>query len=235
MKVDSIFEFKRRTDRNMPDFELWCWRRLLRVPWTARRSNQSTLKESVLNIWWKDWCRSWNSNTLATSCEELPHLKRPWCRERLKMGGEGINRGWDGWMASPTQWTWVWVNSGSWWWTGRPGVLKSTVPQRVRHDWGTELNWASFLGMWMLSSPSTVLGNTVFSPLNDLTTFVKNRLTLCVKVLLGSEFFPLIYNFIFMTVPDCCHYCNFVIMLKSRNVCPPILLFLLKIGWQLGH
>ena len=67
-------------------------------------------------------------------------LKRPWCWERLKAGGEGDNRGWDGWMASLTRWTWVWVNSGSWWWTGRPGVLQSMGSQRVRHDWATELN-----------------------------------------------------------------------------------------------
>ena len=235
MKVDSIFEFKRRTDRNMPDFELWCWGRLLRVPWTARRSNQSILKESVLNIWWKDWCWSWNSNTLATSCEELPHLKRPWCWERLKMGGEGINRGWDGWMASPPQWTWVWVNSGSWWRMGRPGMLQSTGSRGVRHDWLTELNWASFLGIWMSSSPSTVLGKTVFPTLNDLTTLSKIIWPYVWRFCWALNSFPLIYNFIFMTVPDCCHYCNFVIMLKSRNVCPPTLFFLLKIGWQFGH
>ena len=88
----------------------------------------------------KDWCWSWNSNTLATWYEELTHWKRPWCWERLK-AGEGDDRGWDGWMASPTLWTWVWVNSGSWWWPGRPGVLQSMGLQRVRHDWVTELNW----------------------------------------------------------------------------------------------
>ena len=77
-------------------FELWCWRRLLRVPWTARRSNQSILKEISPNIHWKDWCWSWNSNTLATWCEELTHWKRPWCWERLKAGRQGDNRRWDG-------------------------------------------------------------------------------------------------------------------------------------------
>jgi len=81
------------------------------------------------------------SNTLATWCKELTHLKRPWCWERLKAGGEGDNRGWDGWMTSPSQWTWVCVNSGSWWWTGRPGVLQSMGSQRVGHNWVTELNW----------------------------------------------------------------------------------------------
>ena len=120
-------------------FELWCWRRLLRVPWTARRSNQSILKEISPNVYWKDWCWSWNSNTLATSCEELTHWKRRWCWEGLRAGGEGDDREWDGWMAAPTQWTWVWVNSGSWWWTGRPGVLRFMGPQRVGRDWATEL------------------------------------------------------------------------------------------------
>ena len=75
-------------------FELWCWRRLLRVPWPARRSNQSILKRSVLGIHWKVWCWSWNSSTLATWCKKLTHLKRPWCWERLKTGGEGDDRGW---------------------------------------------------------------------------------------------------------------------------------------------
>ena len=88
-------------------------------------------RKSVLSIHWKDWYWSWNSNTLATWFEELTHLKRPWCWERLKAGGEGDDRGWDGWMASLTQWTWVWVDSGSWWWTGRLGMLQSIGSQRV--------------------------------------------------------------------------------------------------------
>ena len=97
-------------------------------------------RKSTLNIHWKDWCWSWSSNTLATWCEEMTYWKRPWCWERLK-AGEGGDRGWDGWMASLTQWTWVWVNSGSWWWTGRPGVLQSMGSPRAGHDWATELNW----------------------------------------------------------------------------------------------
>ena len=87
----------------------------------------------------KSWCWSWNSNTLATGYEEL--TKRLWRWERLGAGREGDDRGWDGWMASPTQWTWVLVDSGSWWWTGRPGVLQFVGLQRVGHDWVTELNW----------------------------------------------------------------------------------------------
>ena len=130
----------RRTDA----FELWCWRRLLRVPWTAKRSNKSILKEishCSLGVHWKDWCQSWNSNTLATWCKELTHLKIPWCWVGLGAGREGDDRGWDGWMASPTRWTRVWVNSGSWWWTGRPGVLWFMGSQTVGRDWATELNW----------------------------------------------------------------------------------------------
>ena len=98
-------------------------------------------RRSVLGIHWKDWRWSWNSNTSATSCEELTHWKRPWCWEELGAGGEGDDRGWDGWMASSTRWTWVWVNSRNWWWTGRPGVLRFMGSQsRTRlSDW-TELN-----------------------------------------------------------------------------------------------
>ena len=82
---------------------------------------------------------------MATSCEELTHWKRPWCWEGLGAGGEGDDRGGDGWMAWLTQWTWIWVNSRSWWWTGRPGVLRFMGWQRVRHDWATELNWTDCL------------------------------------------------------------------------------------------
>ena len=127
-------------------FELRCWRRHLRVTWTARRSNQSILKEISPKYSLEGWCWSWNSNTLATWCEELTHWKRPWCWERLKAGRRrGQQRMASpfpmSWMASPTQWTWVWVNSGSWWWTGRPDVLQSMGLHRVGHDWMTELNW----------------------------------------------------------------------------------------------
>jgi len=76
---------------------------------------------------------------------ELINLKIPWCWERLRAGGEGDDRGWDGWLASPTQWTWVWVDSRSWWWTGRPGVLQFIGLQRFGHDWATELNWCEEL------------------------------------------------------------------------------------------
>ena len=82
-----------------------------------------------------------SSSTLATCWEEQTHWKRPWCWERLRAGEEVGDRGWDGLMASPTRWTWVWINSRSWWWTGRPGMLWFMGSQRIRHDWATELNW----------------------------------------------------------------------------------------------
>ena len=86
--------------------------------------------------------------TLATWCKELTHLKRPWCLERLKARGEGDERGWDGWMTSLTQWTWVSASSGSWWWTGRPGLLQSMGFQRVRHNWATEVNRNYIWRLW---------------------------------------------------------------------------------------
>ena len=98
-------------------------------------------RRSALGFLRKDWCWSWNTNTLTNWCKVLTYLKRPWCWERLRAGGEGDDRGWDGSVASPTQWTWVWIYSGSWWWTGRPGVLWFMGSQRVGHDWATELHW----------------------------------------------------------------------------------------------
>ena len=125
-------------------FELWCWRRLLRVPWTARSSNQSILMEISPEISLEGMMLKLKLQYFGYSCDELTHWKRLWCWERLGAKGEGDDRGWDGWMASLTWWTWVWVNSGSWWWTGRPDVLQLMESQRVRHDWATELtDWLS--------------------------------------------------------------------------------------------
>ena len=92
-----------------------------------------------LNIHWKGWWWNWSSNTLATWCEELSHWKRPWCWERSRAGREEGGRGWDGWMPSPSQWTWVWVNSGRWWRTGKSGVLQSMGSQSQTRlsDWTT--------------------------------------------------------------------------------------------------
>ena len=105
---------KKAERRRIDTFELWCWRRLLRVSWTARRSNQAILKEISPGCSLERLMLKLNSNTLATWCEELTLWKRPWCWEELGAGGEGDDRGWDGWIPSPTQWTWVWTSSGSW-------------------------------------------------------------------------------------------------------------------------
>ena len=121
-------------------FELWCWRRLLRVPWTARRSSQSILKEISPGCSLEGMVLKLNLQYFGHLCEEFTHWKRLWCWERLGAGGEGDDRGWDGWKASLTWWMWVWVNSGSWWWTGRPGLLRFMGSQRVGHNWATELN-----------------------------------------------------------------------------------------------
>ena len=126
-------------------FELWCRRRLLRVPWTARRSNQSILKEISPGCSLEGLILELKLQYFGHLMRRADSLERPWCWERLLAGGEGDDRGWDGWMASPTQWTWFWVDSGSWWWTGRPGMLRFMGLQRVGHDWATELSWTSLL------------------------------------------------------------------------------------------
>ena len=132
----------------------WCFwtvvlEKTLESPLDCKEIHWSILRKSVLNIHWKDWCWNWNSNTLATWYEKLTQLKRPWCWEWLKLEGEGDDRGWDSWMASPTQWTCFWVSSGSWWWTDIPQSMGS---QRVRHYWATELNWIVWVANWSISS-----------------------------------------------------------------------------------
>ena len=119
-------------------FELWCWRRLLRFPWTARRSHQSILKENSPEYSLEGLMLKLKLQYFGHLMEELTYWKRPWCWERLKAGDEANDRGWNGWMVSPIQWTWVWVSSGSWWLTGKPGVLQSIGLQRVGHNWATD-------------------------------------------------------------------------------------------------
>ena len=118
------YTIKKAECQRIDSFELWCWRRLWRVPWTAR-SNQSVLKEISPEYSLKGLILSWSSNTLATWCEASTHWKIPYCWKRLRAGGEGGVRGWDGWMVSPTQWAWVWANSGRQWRTGKPSMLQS--------------------------------------------------------------------------------------------------------------
>ena len=145
---------KKAEHRRIDAFELWCWRRLLRVPWTARRSNQSILKEISPGI-------SLEGMMLKLKLQYFGHLMRrvDSLEKTLMLGGirgrrRRGDRGWDGWMASPTWWTLVWANSRRWWWTGRPGVLRFMGLQTVGHDWVTELNWTEgFPGGSVVKTP----------------------------------------------------------------------------------
>ena len=131
---------KKAEHRRINAFELWCWRRLLGVPWTARRLNQSILKEISPEY-------SLEGLMLKLKLQYFGHLKKTLMLGKIEGRRGRGRRGWDGWMASPTGWTWVWVISGSWWWTGRPGVVQSMVSEGVRHNWATELNWGGERGL----------------------------------------------------------------------------------------
>ena len=137
---------KRAEHQQTHAFELWCWRRLLRVPWTARRSNQWNPKGN----------QSWIFIGRIDAEAEAPILWPPDAKcqlieKDLDTGKdwrweEKETTGWDGWMASLTRWTWAWASSGNWWWTGKPGMLQSMGSEKVRHNWGTELNWVESIG-----------------------------------------------------------------------------------------
>ena len=126
---------KKAEHRSTDAFELWCWRRLLRVSWTARRSHQSILKDINLEYSLEGLMLA-EAPILCHLMQRADSLEKTWCWERLKARGKGDDKGWDGWMASLTQWTWVWASSGRWWRTGKPGVLQSMGLQRVRQtEW----------------------------------------------------------------------------------------------------
>ena len=186
---------KKPERRRMDAFELWCWRRLLRVPWTARRSNQSILKEVSPEISLEGMMLKLKLQSLVTSCEELTHWKRLWGWEGLGAGGEVDDRGWDGWMASRTWWTWVWVNSARWWCTGRPGVLWFTGSQRVGHNWATELNWTEYSIVYMDHNfliHSSIDGHLgcfhVLAVVNSAT--MNNRIHVSLSILVSSGYMP---------------------------------------------
>ena len=131
---------KKAECRKIDAFELWCWRRLLRVPWTARRSNHFILKEISPGCSLEGLMLKLKFQYFGHFIQGVDSLEKTLMLGGIGAGGEGDDRGRDGWMASPTRWAWVWVNSGSWWWIGRPGVLQFVGSQRVGHDWATELN-----------------------------------------------------------------------------------------------
>ena len=126
-------------------FELWCWRRLLRVPWTARRSNQSILKEISPEYSLEGLMLKLQLQYFGHLMRRANSLEKTLMLGRLKAGGKKDNRGWDGWMASLTQWRWVWASSRRWWRTGHPGMLQSLGSQRVGHDWVTEQEYGQLL------------------------------------------------------------------------------------------
>ena len=138
---------KKAERQRIDAFELWCWRRLLRVPWTERRSNQSILKEISPGISLEGMMLKLKLQYFGHLMRRVDSLEKTLMPGGIGAGGEGDDRGWDGWMVSPTWWTLVCVNSRSWWWTGRPGVLQSMGSQRVRHNWATELNWTNCWAM----------------------------------------------------------------------------------------
>ena len=137
----EIWTVKKAEHRRIDAFEMWCWRRLLRVSWTARRSILKEISSEYLR----------EGLMLKLKLQYFGHLmQRTDSLKKTLMLGKVLgwrrmdDRGWDGWMASQTRWTWVWVNSRIWWWTGRPGMLQFMGLQRVRHDWVTELNWTEY-------------------------------------------------------------------------------------------
>ena len=153
-------------------------------------------RRSALGFLWKEWYWGWNSSTLAPSCKELTHWKRLWCWEGLGARGEGDDRGWDGWMASLTRWMWVWVNSGRWWWTGRPGVLWFMGSQRVGHDWATDLIWSDWINEWI----SHRVKENMFSNKHTLFLFVMIARILQIKIefLVGFPQCPFVLRQILM-------------------------------------
>ena len=161
----------------------WCiWtvvlEKILESPLDCNEIQQSTLKEISPENSLEGLMLKLNSNILATWCKELTHLKRPWCWEWLRAGGEGDDREWDGWMVSLTWWTWVWVNFRSWWWTRRPDVLQFMWSQRVGHDWATELNrlnvcYSPKFIPWNLKPKCDCVGNGGTPLLNGVHSLLK--------------------------------------------------------------
>ena len=143
---------KKGEHRRIDALKLWCWR-LLRVPWTARRSNQSILKGISPEYSLEELMLKLKLQYLGHLMQRTNLFEKTLMLERLKAGGKGADRGWDGWIASPTQWTWVWVNFEIWWWTGRPGVLQS---MRVTKSWTQLSNWTE-LNLILFQLPVSTL------------------------------------------------------------------------------
>ena len=150
--MDVSWTIKKAECRRIDAFELWFWRRILRVPWTARRSNQSILKDISPACSLEGLMMKLKLQYFVHLMRRIDSIEKTLMLGKIEGREKGANRGWDGWMASLTQWTWVWADSGSWWWTGKPGVLQSMELQRAGHNWATELNWRIwwlFIFIWI--------------------------------------------------------------------------------------
>ena len=169
---------KKAECRRIDAFDLWCWRRLLGVPWTARRSNQSIVKEISPECSLEGLMLKLKLQYFSHLCEELTYLKRPWCWERLRAGGEGDNKGWDGWMASPTRWTRVWVDSGSWWWIGRPDVHGVAKSQTWQSNWTEPITiTVYFIDQLSQIWPVGALSIGILCPFDIFSSFFEDFLT----------------------------------------------------------
>ena len=166
---------KKAERQRIDAFGLWCCIRLLRVPWTARRSNQSILKEISPEYSLEGLMLKLKLQYFEHLMGRIGSLEKTLMLGKLKVGGEGDGRGWDGWMTSLTNWTWIWANSRSWWWTGRPGVLQSMGLQGVGHNWGRELNWQ--LAAFVLVGYFREI--TIKSPESRHIAFIEPRAELC--------------------------------------------------------
>ena len=148
MYLCESWTIKKAEHRRIDAFELWCWRRLLRVPWTSRRSNQSILKEINPECSLDGLMLRLKLQYLGHLMQRTDSLEKTLMLEKIEGRRRRDDRGWDGWMASVTWWTWVWASSRSWWWTVKLGVLQSMGSQEVRNDWATELNWNTIRLRW---------------------------------------------------------------------------------------
>ena len=140
--MDVSWTVKKAECWKIKAFELWCLlEKTFESPLDCKKIKPVHSKGDQSWIFMEELMLKLKLQYFSHLIHEPTHQKRPWGWERLKAGGEGDDRGWDGWMTSPTWWTWVWASSRSWWWTGKPGVLQSMVSQWAWHDWVTELNW----------------------------------------------------------------------------------------------
>ena len=142
--MDWELYYKKAERQRIDALELWCWRRLSRVPWPARRSNQSILKELSPEYSLEGQKLKLKLQYFGHLMRRIDSLEKTWILANIESRGEGDNREWDGWIASPTRWIWVWTSSRSWWWTRKPSVLQSMGSQIAGHDWATELkDWST--------------------------------------------------------------------------------------------